>query len=98
MEPLFTLGGAANSLVTADLLLDHMTIEWSPESSNKKAQEINVHKYFYDYIQEAAIRTGLSSQCIQLFTESLPFWKRTSAMHIIQNINRYFNTCVNITH
>ena len=70
MEPLFTLDGAANSLVTADLLLDHMTIEWSPESSNKKAQEIDVHKYFCDYIQEAEIRTGLSSQCIQLFTKT----------------------------
>ena len=69
MEPLLTLEGAANFLVTADLLLDHMNIECSPEGSNKKAQEIDVHKYFRDYIQEAAITTGLSCQCFQLFTQ-----------------------------
>ena len=59
MKPLFTLDGATNFLVTSDLLLDHMTIECSPEGSNRKAPETDVHKYFCDYIQEAAIRTGL---------------------------------------
>jgi hypothetical protein len=61
MEPLLTLDGAANFLVTSDLLLDHMTIECSPEGSNRHAPEIDVHKYFCDYIQEAAVRTGLSN-------------------------------------
>lgn len=59
MELLLTQDGAANFLVTADSLLDHMFIECSPEGSNKKTPEIDVHKYFCDYIQETAIRAGL---------------------------------------
>ena len=65
MEPLLTIDGAANFLVTSDLLLDHLTIECSPQGSNRKAPEIDVHKYFCDYIQEAAIRTDLFKESIE---------------------------------
>ena len=57
MEPLLTLEGAGHFLLTPDLLLDHLLVECSPEGSNKKP-EIDVHKFFCDYVQEVATREG----------------------------------------
>lgn len=56
MEPLLTQDGAASFMVTPDLLLDHLYVDCSPEGSNNKISEIDVHKYFCDYIQGVAIR------------------------------------------
>ena len=58
MEPLFTLQGAANFVLTSGILLDHLSVECSPEGSNKKVLEIDVNKFFCDYIQEVASREG----------------------------------------
>ena len=46
MEPLFTIDGAQKFSVTADHILDHILIECSPEGSNQKLLEINIHKFF----------------------------------------------------
>ena len=59
LEPLLTLDGAANFFISADLQLDYLTVECSPEGSNRKPLEVDVHKYFCDYIQEVATRTGI---------------------------------------
>ena len=59
MKPLLTIDGAANFLVTSDLLLDQLSVECSPEGSHRKPPETDVHKYFCDYIQEVGIRTGI---------------------------------------
>ncbi|XP_028390714.1 uncharacterized protein LOC114515623 [Dendronephthya gigantea] len=58
MEPLVTINEAKKFLVTSDLLLDHLLIEGSPEGSNKKLLEINIHKFFCDYIQLVETREG----------------------------------------
>lgn len=52
MASMLTLDGVANFCLTADIVLENMTVEFSPEGSNKKQLEINVHKFFCDYIQE----------------------------------------------
>lgn len=59
MEPLLTLEGAAHFSLTPDLLLDHFLVECSPDGSNKKPPEIDVHKFFCDYVQEVATRKGI---------------------------------------
>jgi hypothetical protein len=53
---MLTLEGAANFQLTADMMLDSIIPEFSPEGSNKKTQEMNVHKFFCDYIQELETR------------------------------------------
>ena len=58
MEPLVTINGSKNFLVTSDMLLDHLLIEGSPEGSNKKLMEINIHKFFCDYIQSVETAGG----------------------------------------
>ena len=61
MEPLFTIDGAQKFSVTADHILDHILIECSPEGSNQKLLEINIHKFFCDYIQALEAKTGIHS-------------------------------------
>ena len=59
MASVLTLEGAANFQLTSNMILDNLTMEFSPEGSNKKAPEINVHKYFCDYVQELETREGI---------------------------------------
>ena len=58
MASMLTLEGSTNFCLTADIMLDNITVEFSLEGSNKKTQEINIHKYFCDYIQEIDTREG----------------------------------------
>jgi hypothetical protein len=59
MEPLLTLEGAEYFKITPDIMLDHLIGDYSPDGSNKKPLEIDVHKFFCDYIQEIAAREGI---------------------------------------
>ena len=58
MCPFLTIEGVGNFIVTADMILDNLKVEFSPDGSNKKLEEINIHKYFCDYVQEADARDG----------------------------------------
>ena len=60
MASMLTLEGAANFQLTADMMLDNIIPEFSPEGSNKKTQEMNVHKFFCNYIQELETRESKS--------------------------------------
>jgi hypothetical protein len=68
MEPLLTLEGAAHFSITPDLMLDHLLVDCSPDGSNKKTPELDVHKFFCDYVQEIAARKGTVSCFSQFFT------------------------------
>ncbi|XP_046845033.1 uncharacterized protein LOC124438863 [Xenia sp. Carnegie-2017] len=61
MASMLTLDGVANFCLTADIFLENMTVEFSPQGSNKKQLEINVHKFFCDYIQELNTRDTSTS-------------------------------------
>ena len=56
MASMLTVEGAVNFKLTSDMMLDNLTVEFSPDGSNKKMPEINIHKYFCDYIQEIETR------------------------------------------
>ena len=60
MRPLFTIEGAKQFTLTADLLLDGMKVEYrySEDGSNLKASEINVYKYFNDYVMDLGESAG----------------------------------------
>ena len=67
MEGLLTLEGAANFKLTSEILLDNLIVEFSPEGSNKKIPEINIHKYFCDYVQEVETREGRLRDQMKLY-------------------------------
>ena len=70
MASMLTLEGAANFKLTSDIMLDNLTVEFSPEGSNKKFPEINVHKYYCDYVQEVETREGKDQQSLFLLIQA----------------------------
>lgn len=58
MATMLTIEGAAHFQLTADKILENIIVDNSPEGSNKKTTELNIHKFFCDYIQEVETREG----------------------------------------
>ena len=67
MASMLTLEGAANFKLTSDIMLDNLTVEFSPEGSNNKFPEVNVHKYYCDYVQEVETREGKDQHKVCFF-------------------------------
>ena len=59
MATMLTIEGATHYQLTADKILDNIVVDGSPEGSNKKAQEIDIHKFFCDYVQDLETREGI---------------------------------------
>ncbi len=74
MASMLTLEGATNFKLTSDMMLDNLTVEFSPEGSNKKLPEINIHKYYCDYIQEIETREGKKQQKLCHYIQALEVW------------------------
>ena len=66
MASMLTLEGAANFKLTSDIMLNNLTVEFSPER-NKKFPEMNVHKYYRDYVQEVETREGKDQHKVCFF-------------------------------
>lgn len=60
MHQLFTTDGAIHFLPTPESFLDGLKVVFSPEGSNAKTSEIDVYKYFCDYIQDLGTTEGIS--------------------------------------
>ena len=60
MAKMLTIEGAAHFQITADKILDNIIVDGSPEGSNKKSEEINIHKFFCDYVQDVETRKGIN--------------------------------------
>ena len=59
MVTMLTIEGATHYQLTADKILDNIVVDGSLEGSNKKAQEIDIHKFFCDYVQDLETREGI---------------------------------------
>ena len=83
MSSMLTVEGAVNFKLTsqADMMLDNLTVEFSPDGSNKKMPEINIHKYICDYIQEIETR---QSKDHGTFTFLNLLWVRTRCTGLIK--------------
>ncbi|XP_046839401.1 uncharacterized protein LOC124433670 isoform X2 [Xenia sp. Carnegie-2017] len=64
MEPLFTIDGAQKFAMTADHIVDHILIECSPEGSNQKLLEINIHKFFVIIFKLLKLKQELQIVCL----------------------------------
>ena len=58
MATMLTIEAAAHFQLTADKILDNIIVDGSPEGSNKKLEEINIHKFYCDYVQDVETREG----------------------------------------
>lgn len=67
MATMLTIEGAAHFQLTADKILDNIIVDNSPEGSNKKTTELNIHKFFCDYIQEVETREGTDNPLSKLY-------------------------------
>ena len=67
MATMLTIEGAAHFQLTADKILDNIIVDGSPEGSNKKLEEINIQKFYCDYVQDVETREGIN---FYLFNES----------------------------
>ena len=53
LEPLF-VEGRISFKPTGDLILDSLVAEFSEDGTNAKTKEINIFKYFHDFIMDCS--------------------------------------------
>ena len=75
MRSLFTLDGAKNFQPTSELLLDGVKVEFSEDGSNLKAGEVDIYKYFSDYVMDLGESEGKFLCCLlkKLLEFSIPY-------------------------
>ena len=53
LRPLFVEGGISFK-PTRDLILDSVVVEFSEDGTNSKTKEINIFKFFHDFIMDCS--------------------------------------------
>ena len=58
MQPIFTIESKETFKSTSDIVLGALKPEFSDDGSNLKAEEIDIHKNFCDYVQDLEMTEG----------------------------------------
>ena len=66
MKALFTISGAERFKPTPESFLQSLKAEFSEVGSNAKTLEINVYKYFSDYVMDLGVEEGNAFKLPQL--------------------------------
>jgi hypothetical protein len=68
MQPIFTVEGKKTFKPTSDIVLGALKPEFSDDGSNLKAEEIDIHKNFCDYVQDLEETDGENmNKCTSLY-------------------------------